>query len=660
MQVDEGPEKPSGAQLGSQSENKGTDQQSAQDRAFAGFQNTTQSPTQGNVTMSNLLSSLFASSSLVSQTSNVPEVKMIVKALEDTIEDLKKQTATPEQKNALPSTIQHLTADITPHLPGIALAVRDGDEAYVMPVLFYKAGVSDQTDTIMVNHGEAPRGYAKAASSFMTREMLSKVTDNFKFLDNKKVGKVVLTSPFVMNLERYIKNGLDTEAMVREVAYALLREWQTGLLTMSAMLMTKAGIEIPSPIKGGKLFGEQDTALARIEAAYNPVMGGIATPYNLVSNLVTANKSGYMNPNNNNAKSICKTFMNVQLNAMQPGQYNALRQSMQGRHVGPIVPVISIGTTIPGETLNHNQSILSAALGLFAALTANNLRFYSEAIRGKEVGARGNLGSFNNYLTMLTGGSFGSAEYLGAKNIQNVAVVNAWIQRFVNAQAVYVIDVPLFGADSSLSDFWLSLVQHGNDSTYSRTLVAVFDALTAGEFSKKARENAAKQQRDPSKQWALGDKVLSVHNSIRPRGIAQGKDGKWFDLAEIDDMFLRQSEYYGVNEAAIAEYQAVIEGHVPGMDRRVREYNITNKLQALFQNNVIIEGWDARLSWSPALFATLAEAMCAAGTLSVNSASHQTNWTMEFSNSLLEQFMTAGVAPQVGPNASFGYSYTNM
>lgn len=650
-----------GAQLGSQPGQ--ADQQAKENQGFAGFDQSQSNPhnsQQGNTNMSSMLSSLFGASSLISQASNVPEVKLIVKALEDTIEDLKKQTATPEQKNALPSSIQHLTTDITPHLPGIAMAVRDGDEAYVMPILFYKAGVTDATDTIMVNHGEAPRGYAKAVSSFMNRDMLAKVNDNFKFLDNKKVGKVVLTSPFVMNLERYIKNGLDEASMVREVAHAILREWQSGLLNLSACLMTKANVAIPSPIKGGKLFGEQDTALARIEAAYNPVMGGIATPYNLVANLVTANKSGYMNPNNNNAKSICKTFMNVQLNAMQPGQFNALRQRLQGRHVGPIVPVISVGATIAGETLNHNQSILSAALGLFAALTANNLRFYSEAIRGKDVGARGNLSVFNNYLSLVTGNQYVTADYLGAKNIQNVAQVNSWIQRFVNAQAVYVVDVPLFGQDSSLSDFWLSLVQHGNNSTYSRTLIAIFDALTGGTFSQKARENGDKTSRDASKQWAIGDKFLSVSNSIRPRGIAQGKDGKWFDLAEVDDMFLRQSEYYGVNEQAIAEYQAVIEGSIPGMDRRVREYNITNKLQALFQNNVIIEGWDARLSWSPALFATLAEAMCSAGTLSVNSASHQTNWTMEFSNDLLEQFMTAGVAPQVAGNASFGYSYTNM
>lgn len=617
--------------------------------------------TQGNVKMTSMLNSLFASSSLVSQASNVPEVKLIVKALEDSIEDLKKQTATPEQKAALPSTIQHLTSDITPHLPGIALAMRDGEDAYVMPILFYKAGVTDATDTIMVNHGEAPRGYAKATSSFMNRELLAKVSDNFKFMDNKKVGSVTITSPFVMNLERYLKNGLDQDSMIREATFAILREWQTGLLNISAMLMTKANVAIPSPIKGGKLFGEQDAALARIEAAYNPVMGGIATPYNLVSNLVTANKSGYMNPNNNNAKSICKTFMNVQLNAMQPGQFNALRQRMQGRPVGPIVPVISIGLTQAGETLNHNQSILSAALGLFAALTANNLRFYSEAIRGKDVGARGNISVFNNYLTAITGGGFTSNDFLGAKNIQNVATVNAWIQRFVNAQAVYVVDVPLFGQDSSLADFWLSLVQHGNNSTYTRTLVAIFDALTGSEFSKKARENGEKgAARDASKQWTIGDKFLAVSNSIRPRGIAQGKDGKWFDLSEIDDMFLRQSEYYGVNEAAIAEYQAVIEGSIPGMDRRVREYNITNKLQALFQNNVIIEGWDTRLSWSPALFATLAEAMCKAGSLSVNSATHQTNWTMEFSNDLLEQFMTAAIAPQVSGGNSFGYSYSNM
>lgn len=616
---------------------------------------------QGKPQMSQMLSALFVNSNLVAQNSMIPEVKMIAKSLEDAIEDLKKQVASPEQMAALPSTIQHLTSEITRDLPGITLAIKDEGVAYVMPVLFYKAGVTDATDTVVLSHGEAPRGFAKAASTFMNREMLGRVVDSFGTMGGKKT-TVNLVSPHVINLERYIKQELSTDDMVREATNAILGEWQAGLLTMGAMLMTKAGVPIPSPFKGGKLFGAQDSAVARVEAVYHPVIKGSVTPYNLAVSIVTANKNGFQNQgqNQNNTRTVCKTYLNVQLEALQQQQFQMMRMRAQGRPVQPLVPVISIGTTQAGEILNKNESILSAALGLFAALTANSLRFFSEGFRDKAVGHRGNLGNFNHYLMQALPGVFTNEHFLAAKNIQNVSVVNDWIQRFVNERAVYVSDVPLFGPESALSDFWLNLVQNNVDSTYVKTFVAILDALTDKKFSKLATENSNLGKNRAANQWAYGDKILNYTNGIRPRGIAQGKDGKWFDLGQIDGMFLRQSDYYGTNEQAVAEYQALVDGTMPGMDQATRQFNITNKLQQLFQNNVRFDGWDTRLFWSSSLFATLAEAMGAAGTLTVNSANHGNAWTMEFTNDLLEQFMSASVAAQGVTPGMNGYGmYTN-
>ncbi|QDH47031.1 hypothetical protein D6_0044 [Aeromonas phage D6] len=620
---------------------------------------------EGKVNMSiNSLASLIGMSSLVSQAGTIPEVKAIAKGIDDAVADLKRQIATPEQMATLPADVTHLTSDITQHLPGIVLPLRLGQTVYVMPILFWKAGVTDATDTIMVNQGEAPRGFAKTASSFMHIDMINKIRDSFAFYGEKKADEVMATSPCVINLEHWIKEGKNTEEMVREVVNVILTEWHAGLMTLGVMLTTKAGGAIPSPFKNSKLFGDQDTAIARVEAAYNPVIRGVTTGYNLAVNISTAPKNAHMvHTNNMNAKSVCKTFLNVQLDTMQPQQYGHLRQRAgMGQNVGPIVPVISIGQTIPGETLNHNQSILSAALGLFAALTANNLRFYSEAIRAKEVGHRGNLAVFNNYLSAITQGQYTSDQLLSAKNISNVAVVNDWIQRFVNSRAVYVVDVPTFGPDSSISDFWMGMAKFGPGSLYQNTLIAIFDALTNKKFSEKAEENAKMAQRDPSKHWTKADKVLSLTQMIVPRGRAQGKDGKWFCLSEIDGMFLRQTEYLGTNEVEIAEYQALVQGSVPGVDRRTREFNLINKLQHMFQGNVIIDGFDARLIWSSALFNTLAEAMVSTGTLTVNSSAHQSNWTMEYSNELFDHFMTAGIVPQVGGGASaaqFGM-YSNL
>lgn len=628
-------------------------------------ENTQSSPLQGQVKMNNatLLGSLFGQSSLISSTHSVVEVTQIAKHIEDTIKDLKKQTASAEAISTLPGPVQHLTADITPNLPGIALAAQFGGEVYVMPVLFYKIGVTDATETMILANGEAPRGFAKAASTFMNKDLLGKVSASFKFFQNKKVENVVLTSPCVINLERYIKAGCVGEDMVREVSLALLREWQSGLLTMGVLQLTKAGADIPSPFKGGKVFGDMDSAIARIEPAYAPIICGQPTPYNLQVSLVTSSKNGQHNPNSPLAKTVCSTKLNVQLAAMTPNQFNSVRTRNPGRAVGPLVPIIVTGPTHPGETLNNNQSILSACLGLYAALAANNPRFFSEAFRGKEVGHRGNLGVFNNYMTTVMGPAYATNQYLTDKNIQNVTSVNEWIQRYVSQNAVYVLDVPMYGPDSSMADFWLSLAGGSGQSTYARAMISIWNALTGNKFSEIANANLQLPNRDKSKSWAPGDAVLTPTMTMRPRGIAKSltKDGEWFDLGEMDDMMLRQTEYYGTNETAIAELQALIQGNIAGVDQRVRQFNITNRLQQLFQNNVLIDGWDIRLVWSNGLFNTVAEAMVAAGTLSVSSANHAQNWYNDSSYEVLDMIMTAGLNQQqaVANVAAMGL-YSNM
>lgn len=614
-------------------------------------QSQTQFSNQGKVNMSNatLLGSLFGQSSLISSTHSVAEVSQIAKFIEDTVKDLKKQTASSEALSTLPGPVQHLTADITPNLPGIALYTVFGNEIYVMPVLFYKIGVTDATETMVLNNGEGPRGFAKAASTFMNKDMLGKVVQSFKFFQNKKMENVVLTSPCVINLERYIKNGCVGDEMIREVSLCLLREWSAGLLTMGVLQLAKEGAPLPSPFKGGKVFGDQDAAIARIEPAYAPSINGVVTPYNLQVSLVTANKNGQHNPNSPQAKTVCKTMLNVQLEAMSPNQFNSVRTRHPGRCVGPLVPVILTGYTQPGETLNSNQSILSACLGLYAALAANNPRFFSEAFRGKDVGHRGNLGVFNNYMTTIMGPNYATNQFLTDKNIQNVAVVNEWIQRYVSQHAVFAIDVPLYGPESSMADFWLSLAAGNGTSTYAKAMISVWNALTGNKFSEIANSNAALQSgRDKTKQWAPGDAILVPTMTMRPRGIAKslGKDGTWFDLGEMDDMMLRQGEYYGTNETAIAELKALIQGTLGGGDQRVRQFNITNRLQQLFQNNVHIDGWDVRLVWSNALFNTVAEAMVAAGSLTVGSANHSSNWFNDTTYDVLDMIMTAGLNHQ--------------
>ncbi|KAG6326725.1 hypothetical protein ID866_12364 [Astraeus odoratus] len=442
---------------------------------------------------------------------------------------------------------------------------------------------------------------------------MEKVKAAYAFQDGKQFDKVVILSPMVMNLEAFIKNSTKYEDMIADVRNVILKEWNTGLYNTVILDVAKAGAQFPNPFKDGKLFGKDDAAVARIEPINKQIIDGRAVPYNLAVKLATTNKNNTQNVNSNNTKTVATSYLTVSLEAMSQQQFMAAKMARPGANVGPLVPVISTGVTVPGETLNNNNSMLTAALGLYASIGANQMQFFSEAFRGKEVGHRGNLSNFNYYLSQTLQGAYGTPQFITDKNITNANVVNDWLQRYVAPNAVYVLDLGSFGEDVSNSDFWWNVIVKPAGSTYHRALVNLLDVLSGGAFSKLAQENANKPSRDPRKDWALGDAILKPTNIIMPSGIAQGKDGKWFDLAEVDGMFLRQDNYYGQNEIAVNEYLGLVCGSMGG-DAKVRQFNIYNRLNQLFGTNVQIDGWKRRFVWEDAFFNTFAKAMASAAT----------------------------------------------
>lgn len=607
----------------------------------------------------NALFALLGQSNLISSTHNITEVADVVKSLEETVKHLDKNTATPAQKMSLPRSIRNVTSDISPQLPGITLSAVIGNAVYVMPVLFFKVGVTEVTETIMLANEAMPRGIAKVPTSFMTQEVMEKVKSAFAFVESKQMDKVVILSPMVMNLEAFLKNSIKYEDMIADVRNVVLKEWNTGLYNTVVLDVAKAGVEFPNPFKDGKLFGKDDAAVARIEPVNKQSIDGRPVPYNLAVKLATTNKQNTQNMNSNNTKSVATTYLTVSLEAMSQPQFMAAKIARPGANVGPLVPVISTGITVPGETLNNNNSMLTAALGLYASIGANQMQFFSEAIRGKEVGHRGNLSNFNFYLSQVLQGTYGTQQFITDKNITNANAVNDWLQRYVAPNAVYVLDLGSFGEDVSNSDFWWNVIAKPAGSTYHRALVTLMDVLSGGAFSKLAQENASKPQRDLRKDWALGDSILKPTNIIMPSGIAQGKDGKYFDLAEVDGMFLRQDNYYGNNEIAVNEYLGLICGSMGG-DAKVRQFNIYNRLNQLFGTNVIVEGWKRRFVWEDAFFNTFAKAMASAGMLSMSASNLGAMWSPQFSNDYLTNTMTAVLNQQFGAGAmSFGGGYTH-
>ncbi len=613
-----------------------------------------------NSTMSNNpLLDLLGVANLISSTHSIAEVNDIQKSLEDTVKYLDKNTASQAQKLSLPRTIQQITSDISPQLPGIALSTVVNNTCYVMPVLFFKSGVTEATESIYLANETMPRGVAKAATSFMNGELMERIKQAYAVRDGKTMDRVIIVSPKVENLEANLKNALKVEDVVVDVRNSILKEWTTGLFNLVGLDVIKSGGKLPVMFKDGKVFGKDDAAVARVEAVNKLSIDGKPTSYNLAVKLSTTNKNNTQNVNSNNTKTIATSYLTVTLEAMNQQQFLQARQQRPGHGVGPLVPVISTGVTLPGETLNQNNSMLTALLGLYASIGANQLQFFSEAFRGKEVGNRGNIGNFNNYLTQMLGGAYGTQQAITDKNITNAAVTNAWLQNYVAPNAVYVLDLPMFSDDVSNGDFWWNIIGKQSGSTYHRTLIALLDSLSGGNFSTIIAEHASRAGRDAKKEWAAGDAILNATQMMIPTGIAQGKDGKWFNLAEVDGMFLRQENYYGSNEAAVNEYLALLSGHSGG-DWKVRQFNIYNRLNQLFSSNVIIDGWSRRLIWSDAFFNTIAKAMAGAGMLSMSGSVGQSMWTMQYSNDYLTNTISAGINQSMPVGAmQFNGGYTH-
>lgn len=612
-------------------------------------------------TSTNALFGLLGQANLISSTHTVTEVRDVVKSLEDTIKYLQKNTASEAQKLSLPQLVQNITSDISPQLPGITLSTVIGGVRYVMPVLFYKTGVTEATEVIMLANENMPRGIAKVPASFMNSELMEKIKSASAFHEGQTMKSVIIVAPSVINLEAFLKNGLKVEDVIADVRTSILKEWNTALYNLVVLEVTKQGAKFPSPFKEGKMFGKDDAAVARVEPINKATIDGKPVPYNLAIKLATTNKNNTQNVNSNNSRSIVTSYMAVSLETMTQPQFMMARQQRPGHNVGPLVPVISTGITVPGETLNNNNSMLTALLGLYASIGANQMQYFSEAFRGKEVGNRGNLGNFNNYLTQMLGAAYGTPQMLTDKNLTNAAVVNQWLNTYVAPNAVYVLDLASFTEDVSNSDFWWNIIGQPSGSTYHKALISLADVLSNGAFSKVIAENAAKgQNRDPRKDWTSGDAILKPTPIMMPSGIARGKDGKWFDLAEVDAMFLRQETYYGNNEPAVNEYLGLICGATGG-DPKVRQFNIYNRLNQLFDTNVIIEGWKRRFVWEDAFFHTLARAMSTSGALSMAASNMNAMWTMQHSNDYLN-YTTSAVLQQgmqVGAMGGFSGAYTH-
>lgn len=594
-------------------------------------------PNNGGVTgdFSSLIS-ILTDQSLMANNNGIVEMKDIRKAIDETLKSQRSTAAKEAKRNTIPKMMD-MTPEQSPHLPGIILYTVIGSQVYLMPTVFYKKDVAtDALETINLGNNTAPQTYNKFAESFITDEMREKVMSAFSTVEGKNMSRSFIISNYVIDVDMYMCVVKDAENGISAVSNAVLNEWYAAINNFTLMAVANTDVtQMPNPWREGHLLGNDDTAVARIDTVQHPlVVDGHPAPYNLQIKLATAPKGNIYSQNYNTVRTVATTFLNVSLEVMDPMMYRrAIMNNPMGIGAGPLVPVISLGKTIPGEQMHNNNSILTTMLGLYVQLAANNQVFFSEALRQREIGARGSLANLADIAYRISGRAPANNEILTPKSVLDQRIVLKFIQNYVAQRAVFVMDIPRFSEKPSDAEILWNLLSGKNtntDSTYYKAFLMMVDKLSNGQFIANIR-NA--KENNNEKIWKPGEPIMTQTPVIIPVGTAKGRNG-YFSLEEVDQILLRDPLYYGGNEAAIAQYNALQNGS-SGKDLRVRQYEMKKMLEGMFSGNVSLVGWKSRWKASDKFLNTFAQAMSGAGNITVTSNSATQVWESQVSNDYL-------------------------
>lgn len=600
------------------------------------------------------LMAVLKNPSMYGNNNQIPEVEDVLNSLNDSLESIAKNGFDRLQKSIMPKAVR-LTSEINTRLPGIMLYNQYNGLGFVMPVLFYRSGVTDMPETIGFGNNELPQQMTKLPVTYMTEEVMIKVRNRVSSIDNANCSDVKIVSPMVVDIGIMMYTASNREEAVNRIVSNIIKEWESGLRQNIILIGTQQGLDIPVTYNTGEtgkgshgratIFGHDQNAIALVSPENKIALDGIPSPYNL-SVKVTAvprNSNMFNHTNPNNTRLISKTYLNVSLEALNNAEYQQakMRHSQMGSYVGnlgPLLPVISIGRTIPGEQLQDNVDIFSSVFGLFAAIAAGRREFFSEAFRGKDCGYRGSLINFNESLSQSIG--LPADKYLTDKNIINLNVVNDYIANMVSANPVYCMDLGNYGEDISNTDFWFNIAAaefNGNfDSTYHRTLMKVLNIFSSNSFSEIVRANAANQSRNKSEDWATGDAILYDTPIIVPYGWGREADGQWSSLEEIDGMKLRSPNFYGNNDQEVSNYLGLSRGQ-GNLDMRLRQLHLTNRLREHFgPNNLELMGFKQRKVISSGFMNTIVKAMRHAGTITSSGPNSNSMWSNVVNNPYME------------------------
>lgn len=585
---------------------------------------------------------LFSTQSLMSHNNNIAEFSAIKEAIENVLTDHRSKSTNETVRKSIPKLVV-MTTDQSPHLPGIVLYVRHGKQVYLMPVLFYKKGVVDMLEDYQgVSMTNQPT-FSKFAETFMNKSVRESVKSAFQTLDGKPVEKVFPISNYVIDVGNYLNATKDEEFAIRNIADAIMTEWYNGMInfTLQLVALSEKSLKVnPFRDKADTMFGKDNTALARIDVPEYPlVIAGRIEPYNLMVKLIAAPKGDYQHGNLNSARSVATTYLNVDLELMNAEMF---RREFQRDHRpitrGPLIPVISIGKTIPGQQLQHNDSFLTEIIGIYNAVTVNNPLSFSEAFRHCKVGSRGSLANLAIPTYAVAGDDVPAAEILTTTSMLKQKDVQQFMEGYIAQRAVFVKDLATYVDSPANSEIWWNVVANNapGSRVYKRAFLIALDKLSGGRLQDYENDNKA----DPTK-WVPGKKIMTQSTHIVPVGTGV-IDNQVFNFEEIGQMMLHDPRCYGDNEQAVSQFMSLLSGSC-NKELRVRQYEIKRCLEELFGASTNLIGFKSRWTLEDNFLNAVVDLVGGTANIQVTSSYGTRSWESLPSNDYLLRTSTAVV-----------------
>lgn len=582
------------------------------------------------------LGALFGMTSLTAGGRDVIELTEVVDIMNKQFEGFKTSTTNQMQLDIIP-TIEKLTSQVSPNLPGVSLTAKIGITRYVMVALFSNDSLNIVSKNIpMFNGGQQNNMFGSMVSTQLAPALYAnkEVADNIKafYTQRGDTDAVVLINMKVVDLEMYKHPEiLDDKDRMRHIALDLSQEWEESILVRASIESAGKGGKVPSPFQNPKKpYGQHDAAEARVNAVSGRLnTAGHISPANMEVVISTTNPNSYSDYNQTTSKEIARVTANVSLAAVtyeefmqtnQNVQMNNMMFSMEGYSgYKPLRPIITIDQTKAGELMGQNGGLFPYFYGLFAVMASNNNYVFAEPLR--RVSSTGSLADLEQRLDQMVVGSPMTANALATrvklteKTMSDPDVVNQWIKMNVSKHATFQTNIYPAGVNSSINNFLTKLVGKGGQTPGSEelaTMVGILDALSGDKFSSLIGRN-----RDSGKGWIPGKPVLHRTNTIVANGLTSHAD-KHVNTASFDEMFLANVK--GKNTQAIANYLGTVYGRVDSKetyDSRCHRIGVQMK-ESMFTGKTHINCFGYSCIWDPELMSLIGEALSSIGALNVS------------------------------------------